>query len=195
MDEERMSFQRQKLYKESARFISSNSTQTNNSNNKKEKSDKKRIRCKYCYRVGHTDEECLDKKQKRPPSMPAWVTKTTCMNCKKKGHLAFNCPPKYACKVIRPKPQKSNNNNKKITANNVRDEPDQEPRIAEFAGMATSQLIHSRIILKQRNEQNGSNSQQRAPASATYYPQRRDWDNRNSFQYHKSKIHNITYHI
>ena len=47
MDEERMSFQRQRLFKESARFTSSNSEQTNTSNNKKQKSDKKIIRCKY----------------------------------------------------------------------------------------------------------------------------------------------------
>ena len=138
MDEERMSFHRQRLFKESARFTSSNSTQTSRSSNKGHNSNKKIIRCKYCYRSGHTDEDCLDKKQKRPPSMPAWISKTTCMNCKKKGHLAFNCPPKYACKIIRPKAQKFKYNNK-TTANNVKDEINQAPKINEFAGMVTSQ--------------------------------------------------------
>ena len=107
--------------------------------------------------------------------MPVWVTKTTCMNCKKKGHLAFNCPPKYVCKVIRPKTQKSKLNNNRITANNVKDESDQAPKIAEFAGMATSQPVNSRIILKQRNKQNRGNDQQRVPANTKFYPQMREW--------------------
>ena len=27
--------------------------------------------------------------------MPDWVANITCNKCKKKGHLASNCPPKY----------------------------------------------------------------------------------------------------
>ena len=48
MDEERMSFHRQRLFKESARFTSSNTTQTSRTSNKGHNSNKKIIRCKYC---------------------------------------------------------------------------------------------------------------------------------------------------
>ena len=34
----------------------------------------------------------LDKE--RTPSMPEWISKATCLRCKKKEHLAFNCPDK-----------------------------------------------------------------------------------------------------
>ena len=27
--------------------------------------------------------------------MPEWVAKAQCNKCKKTGHLAFNCPPKF----------------------------------------------------------------------------------------------------
>ena len=76
--------------------------------------------------------------------MPSWVSKTTCMNCKKKGHLAFNCPTKYACKVIRPKTQKSKTTTRTM-ANNMKDEPEQTSKIVEFAGMGTSKLIDSKL--------------------------------------------------
>ena len=35
--------------------------------------------------------------------MPDWVSKATCRKCKKKGHLAFNCPPKYENKPYKSK--------------------------------------------------------------------------------------------
>ena len=35
--------------------------------------------------------------------MPDWVSKAVCSKCKKKGHLAFNCPPKYDNKCIKSK--------------------------------------------------------------------------------------------
>ena len=54
------------------------------------------------------------------------------MNYKKKGHLAFNCPPKYACKVIRPKTQKSKLTTRTMV-NNMKDEPEQTFKIVEFA--------------------------------------------------------------
>ena len=41
----------------------------------------KMIRCKYCYRSGHKDFACPDKRQKRPPSTPTWVSNATCMKC------------------------------------------------------------------------------------------------------------------
>ena len=68
-------------------------------NDYRKHNSKRKPRCKYCYRFGHSDQECLDKMQKRPPSMPEWVSKMTCAKCKKKGHFAFNCPPKYNNKV------------------------------------------------------------------------------------------------
>ena len=37
--------------------------------------------------------------QKRPPSMPEWISKMTCAKCIKKGHFAFNYPPNYNNKV------------------------------------------------------------------------------------------------
>ena len=71
LDEERMSYNRQKTFRESARFTSSpNSKQTNSPNNKSKSPHKKTIRCKYCYRTGHLDSKCPDKDNKRPPSMP-----------------------------------------------------------------------------------------------------------------------------
>ena len=60
----------------------------------------KTLRCKYCYRPGHTDTNCRQKAMKRPPSMPEWVSKAECKKCKKKGHLSFNCPPKYNNKPL-----------------------------------------------------------------------------------------------
>ena len=71
-----MSYYRQKTFRESARFTSSpNSKQTNLPNNKSKSPHKKAIRCKYCYRTGHLDIKCPDKDNKRPPSMPEWISK------------------------------------------------------------------------------------------------------------------------
>ena len=84
------------------------------------------IRCKYCYRKGHTDHNCPDKANKRPPSMPEWISKATCAKCKKKGHLAFNCPPKFGNKPIKSnKPYKRKEPHKIESADHV----------TEFAGM------------------------------------------------------------
>ena len=68
------------------------------------------------------------KQSKRPPSMPDWVSKVICSKYKKKGHLAFNCPPKYDNKCIRsksrPKIQSTNNQSVAYT-------------FTEFVGAAT----------------------------------------------------------
>ena len=61
----------------------------------------KSLRCKYCYRLGHSDTNCRRKAIKRPPYIPEWVSKAECKKCKKKGHLSLNCPPKYDNKPIR----------------------------------------------------------------------------------------------
>ena len=43
-------------------------------------------------------------------------------------------------------------------ANNVKDQPEQTSKIVEFAGMATSKLINSRIKSRQRQDENKSTS-------------------------------------
>ena len=48
MNEERMNFHRQRLFKESARFTYSNPTQNNN-RNQRQSSDKKIVRCKWHF--------------------------------------------------------------------------------------------------------------------------------------------------
>ena len=110
MDEERIiNFKRR--FRENARFSSSFSGNKNISNNKNKSTNnntrKAQKQCKYCYRLGHHDHECFDKKNKRPPSMPDWVPQATCTKCQKKGHLAFNCLPKYNNKTRRTR-QKNN---------------------------------------------------------------------------------------
>ena len=150
MDEERMSFHRQRIFKESARFTNSNNKSDNHNNRNKYQSNNKIIRCKYCYRTGHTDLSCPDKKRKRPPSMPLWVSGATCMKCKKKGHLSFNCPPKYACKVIKPKDYKYKSKNQE-SANKVEAQDDDKVKSVEFAGMASIQTSSSFSTPKCRN--------------------------------------------
>ena len=88
------------------------------------------MRCKYCYRSGHTDIYCRQKAMKRPPSMPEWVSKAECKQCKKKGHSSFNCPPKYGNKPIKHRnEQRYNKYNNKETAN-----------VCEFAGMTSHHI-------------------------------------------------------
>ena len=114
-----MSYIRQRILRESNRFTSSsNSKQTNIPNSKNKLPHKNTVRCKYCYRTGHLDSKFPDKDNKRPLSMPEWISKATCLRCKKKGHLAFNYPPKYSCKVIKANTGKKNMGFK-LSANNV----------------------------------------------------------------------------
>ena len=131
LDEERMHFFRSsnRFHRENARFTHTNKSSNQDFLHKQSNSTTsgKAIRCKYCYRTGHTDANCRQKAMKRPPSMPDWVSKAQCNKCKKKGHLSFNCPPKYDNKPIKSKPDrrhkyKSNYANKE-TAN-----------VCEFAG-------------------------------------------------------------
>ena len=63
-----MNFHRQKSYRETARLTSTGDSGNNYNNKSKRTQNKKRIiRCKYCYRSGHVDFVCPDKKHKRPP--------------------------------------------------------------------------------------------------------------------------------
>ena len=64
---------------------------------------------------------------KRPPTMPEWISKAECKKCKKKGHLSFNCPPKYDNKPIKHK-----NDNRYNKLNNR-----ESANLCEFAGMAS----------------------------------------------------------
>lgn len=90
--------------------------------------------------------------------MPEWVSKAICSKCKKRGHLSFNCPPKYACKVIkvnksRPKNKLRNTNNLK---NLTKDQSESADHVTEFAGMAyvtkdQEDLNHSHKLSKRRN--------------------------------------------
>ena len=141
MDEERMTYNRIRSFRESARFTTSNPRQNNMQNSKTRPPHKKIIRCKYCYRSGHFDSKCPDKANKRPPSMPEWISKATCLRCKKKGHLAFNCPPKYNCKIIKAN-SKNHNDGNRINANNVKDCADEPAKLTEFAGMATTNKLY-----------------------------------------------------
>ena len=153
-----MNNQRSRMFRESARYTSSKETSNNTTNSIKGKPQQTKIRCKYCHRLGHTDYDCQSKAQKRPPSMPEWVSKAICSKCKKRGHLSFNCPPKYACKVIkvnksRPKNKLRNTNNLK---NLTKDQSESADHVTEFAGMAyvtkdQEDLNHSHKLSKRRN--------------------------------------------
>ena len=141
MDEERMQIHRFKFTRESARFSSSSGNkQRDNFTRKPSKNSLspkgKTIRCKYCYRLGHHDSQCRQKEAKRPPSMPDWVSKAICKKCNKKGHLSFNCPPKYDNK---PYKTKNPQYNKKETSSET------AARVSEFAGSAThkDQICHA----------------------------------------------------
>ena len=59
-----------------------------------------------------------------------------------KGSLSFNCPPKYACKVIKPKDYKYK---PKIheSANKVEAQDNDKSKSVEFAGMAFIQTSSS----------------------------------------------------
>ena len=56
MDEERMNHHRQRILRENARFVNTNTpSETKPYNNNKKFPNKKIIRCKYCYKTGHND--------------------------------------------------------------------------------------------------------------------------------------------
>ena len=67
-----------------------------------------KIRCPHCYRKGHGEGDCRDKKAGKPPSAASWVKEANCNKCNGKGHLAFDCPPKhpnrtYAARTFTPR--------------------------------------------------------------------------------------------
>ena len=137
-----MNMFRNRFIKENARVsLSDKKTIPSTHNNFKSSSQSKglkSLRCKYCYNIGHTDNNCRKKEMKQPPSMPEWVNKAICRKCKKKGHLSFNCPPKYDNK-----PFKSKNSNKK---NSVHFK-ESAVCVSEFAGST----IHTQIDRLQHN--------------------------------------------
>ena len=119
LDEDRIISFRNK-FRESVRF-----SQDSHMKNKNQSSSNT-LRCKYCYRKGHTDHNCPDKANKRPPSMPEWISKETCAKCKKKGHLTFNCPPKFGNKLIKSSKFPKKKESQKIES---------ADHVIEFAGM------------------------------------------------------------
>ena len=74
--------------------------------------------------------------------MPQWAKHSTCMKCKKKGHLAFNCPPKYNCKVRKTQMK----NNKTYNKNNPKTQKEESTALVkEFAGMVISTNMRNDI--------------------------------------------------
>ena len=57
------------------------------------------------------------------------------MQCKKKGHIAFNCPPKYNCKVRKSPMNKKKSFNK---SNSKTQKEESAALVKEFAGMVIS---------------------------------------------------------
>ena len=55
-------------------------------------------------------------------------------NIRKKGHISVNCPPKYACKIIKPKESKYKSINRE-TANKWDAEGTDVMKAVEFVGM------------------------------------------------------------
>ena len=131
LEDEMMHISRQRFHRESSRFV-----EPSNDNEQNKSTQELKIRCKYCYRVGHTDTSCRDKQDKRQPSMPQWAKHATCMKCKKKVHLVFNCPPtKYNCKVGKPPVNKNKSYNKK---NSKTQKEESAALVKEFTSMVIS---------------------------------------------------------
>ena len=131
LEDEMMHISRQRFHRESSRFV-----EPSNDNVQNKSTQELKIRCKYCYRVGHTDTSCRDKQDKRQPSMPQWTKHATCMKCKKKVHLVFNCPPtKYNCKVRKPPVNKNKSYNKK---NSKTQKEESAALVKEFTSMVIS---------------------------------------------------------
>ena len=60
------------------------------------------------------------------------------MKCKRKGHLAFNCPPKYNCEVRKP----PMNKNKHFNKRNPNTQKEKSAAfVKKFAGMVISTII------------------------------------------------------
>ena len=177
LDEERISNFRNRI-RENVRF---SQTKTKETNNNTSNNPSKKIRCKYCYRLGHTDSNCNDKSRKRPPSMPEWVSKIRCSKCKKSGHLLFNCPPKYKHKIRKLESNKPNDFNK--TKENA-------AKATEFAGSVThvrkcdinDAYYHINISQKSKNHKNGNSYRHRTSFNS---------DIHRCFLYHKLRVMNI----
>ena len=76
-----------RFQKESARFSNTQKSMKTSQNMTKQPQSStynKSLRCKYCYRPGHTDTNCRQKAMKRPPSMPEWISKAECKKRKRR---------------------------------------------------------------------------------------------------------------
>ena len=76
-------------------------------NDKRKQNSKRKSRCKYWYRFGHSDQKYPGKMHKRPLSMPEWINRMTCAKYKKKWYFSFNCPPTYNNKIRKIQQKKS----------------------------------------------------------------------------------------
>ena len=136
--------------------------------------------------------------------MPSWVSAATCMKCKKKGHLAFNCPPKYSYKV-----RKSDQNKTSFNKSKQDNKPKEESAalVKEFAGMAYSCKHrgsyqnrfskHSNPSFKNKThpDTNYKNKKSRVPTYITIPNQQNNqkksathWDHRKSYNHHKIRV-------
>ena len=118
------------------------------------------------------------------PKLHAWITR-------KRDIWHLTVLPNIPCKVIRPKTQKSKTTTRTM-ANNMKDEPEQTSKIVEFAGMATSKLIDSKIKSRQRQDENKSTSYYGMSRHTKYSLSNSEWDHKSSYQYHKNKLKNIS---
>ena len=127
--------------------------------------------------------------------MPQWAKFSTYMECKKKGHLAFNCPPKYNCK-IRKTQMKNNKPYNKNDSNTQKEES--AVLVKEFAGMVisanmrnnTSQINSHQHKRNKNNMPKTKNCIDRGHiSSACKSP---EWDHKRSFHHHKMRIKLIT---
>ena len=103
LDEERLTSFRSRLTDSTRYKNSSNRPSILRRTSSQSQRQTSRMRCKDCYSTGHINISYPDKSRKRPPSVPFWISNLTCAKCKKKGHMAFNCPPKYDNKIIKHK--------------------------------------------------------------------------------------------
>ena len=103
----------------------------------------------------------------------------TCAKCKKKGHLAFNCLPKYNNKV-RKLPNKFNKENSQTTLHKTHDNKisEQAANVNEFAGL-TYQKTNNEV----RNTKFNKNS--------NFKNKPTHWNPSKSFLHHKLRLYKL----
>ena len=75
--------------------------------------------------------------------MLEWVNKMTCSKYKKKGHLAFNCPPKYNNKIRKVSNKTNKNFSQNLEQRNHENKStEQAANVNEFAGYTYQDCTH-----------------------------------------------------